>query len=178
MFVLLLKYHALQLFVDLLSNHQLTKLNILVEFCCSLCAFPVPLAQPLLLFHYPSHGHIRARAKQRHWLESQNVLTADLSFWWFRSCTFLDTPKVFDPSNHHLLFECSVGFREMHLFHSPTDRFSRCNGMMPGGIATWPREFLNIFWSPHICSFFPCITFFGSPSFDLFKINIQPLDSL
>lgn len=87
MFVLLLKYHALQLFVDLLSNHQLTKLNILVEFCCSLCAFPVPLAQPLLLFHYPSHGHIRARAKQRHWLESQNVLTADLSFWWFRSCT-------------------------------------------------------------------------------------------
>ena len=75
MFVLLLKYHALQLFVDLLSNHQLTKLNILVEFCCSLCAFPVPLAQPLLLFHYPSHGHIRARAKQRHWLESQNVLT-------------------------------------------------------------------------------------------------------
>ena len=108
MFVLLLKYHALQLFVDLLSNHQLTKLNILVEFCCSLCAFPVPLAQPLLLFHYPSHGHIRARAKQRHWLESQNVLTADLSFWWFRSCTFLDTRKVFDPSNHHLLFECSL----------------------------------------------------------------------
>ena len=160
MFVLLLIYHALQLFVDLLSNHQLTKLNILVEFCCSLCAFPVPLAQPLLLFHYPSHGHIRARAKQRHWLESQNVLTADLSFWWY-----------------HLLFECSVGFREMHLVHSPTDRFSRCNGMMPGGIATWPREFLNVLWIPHICSFFPCITFFGSPSFDLFKINIQPLDS-
>lgn len=95
MFVLLLKYHALQLFVDLLSNHQLTKLNILVEICCSLCAFPVPLAQPLLLFHYPSHGHIRARAKQRHWLESQNVLTADLSFWWFRSCTFLDMPQKY-----------------------------------------------------------------------------------
>ena len=95
MFVLLLKYHALQLFVDLLSNHQLTKLNILAEFCCSLCAFPVPLAQPLLLFHYPSHGHIRARAKQRHWLEGQKVLTADLSFWWFGSCTFLDMPQKY-----------------------------------------------------------------------------------
>ena len=136
MFVLLLKYHALQLFVDLLSNHQLTKLNILVQICCSLCAFPVPLAQPLLLFHYPSHGHIRARAKQRHWLESQNVLTADLSFWWFRSCTLLDMPQKYLIPQTITCYLCSVGFREMHLFHSPTDRFSRCNGMMPGGIAT------------------------------------------
>ena len=165
MFVLLLKYHALQLFVDLLSNHQLTKLNILVEFCCSLCAFPVPLAQPLLLFHYPSHGHIRARAKQRHWLESQNVLTADLSFWWFRSCTItcyldvlcfwgktcgnfstcMDRPLLW----YDTWWNCNLPtrFLKKHMVDSASERVFQCYGIMPNGTEICPKKF----WTEETC---------------------------